>query len=134
MSRGPNDWRGLSGMKIHLSVRSFTMNQGIKAVVYPVTNLDQAKATFQTMLGVEPYTDSPYYVGFKVGGLDIGLDPNGHKTGMTAYYDVDDIKQRLQSLLDAGAHMEQEIKDIGGGGLIASVRDADGNIIGLRQN
>ena len=110
------------------------MNQGIKAVVYPVTNLDQAKATFQTMLGVEPYTDSPYYVGFKVGGLDIGLDPNGHKTGMTAYYDVDDIKQRLQSLLDAGAHMEQEIKDIGGGGLIASVRDADGNIIGLRQN
>ncbi len=109
------------------------MNQGIKTVVYPVTDVAQAKATFQKLLGVEPYADSPYYVGFKVGSMDIGLDPNGHKLGMTAYYDVDDIKQSLQSLQDAGAHIEQEIKDIGGGGLIASVRDADGNIIGLRQ-
>ena len=109
------------------------MNHGIKTVVYPVTNLAQAKATFQTFLGVEPNADSPYYVGFKVGDVDIGLDPNGHKAGMTAYYNVDDIKQSLQSLLDAGAHIEQEIKDIGGGGLIASVKDADGNIIGLRQ-
>jgi predicted enzyme related to lactoylglutathione lyase len=52
---------------------------------------------------------------------------------MTTYYDVDDIKQSLQSLLDAAAHIEQEINEIGGGGLIASVRDAEGNIIGLRQ-
>ncbi len=109
------------------------MNQGIKTVVYPVTDLAQAKATFQKLLGVEPYADSPYYVGFKVGSMDIGLDPNGHKLGMTAYYDVDDIKQSLQLLLDAGAHIEQEVSDVGGGGLIASVRDADGNIIGLRQ-
>lgn len=109
------------------------MNQGIKVVVYPTSDLNRAKATLQTLLGVEPYADSPYYVGFKVGDMDIGLDPNGHKAGMTAYYAVDDIKQSLQSLLDAGAHVEQEIKDIGGGGLIASVRDVDGNIIGLRQ-
>lgn len=109
------------------------MNQGIKAVIYPVTDLARAKATFQTFLGAEPIADAPYYVGFKVGDLDIGLDPNGHKSGMTVYYDVDDIKQSLQSLLDAGAQIEQAIKDIGGGGLIASVRDADGNIIGLRQ-
>jgi len=120
-------------MKTHSSVRRFHTNQGIKAVIYPVTDLAQAKATFQTFLGVEPNADSPYYVGFKVGDVDIGLDPNGHKAGMTAYYNVDDIKQSLQSLLDAGAHIEQEIKDIGGGGLIASVKDADGNIIGLRQ-
>ena len=107
------------------------MSQGIKAVVYPVTDLARARATFQKILGVEPYADQPYYVGFRVGGLDIGLDPNGHTAGMTAYYAVDDIKQSLQALLDAGARIEQEIKDIGGGGLIASVRDADGNIIGL---
>ena len=109
------------------------MNQGIKAVVYPVTNLAQAKATFQTLLGVEPYADSPYYVGFKVGDMDIGLDPNGHKAGLTAYYDVDDIKRSLQSLLDAGAQIVQEVKDVGGGRLIASVKDVDGNVIGLRQ-
>jgi predicted enzyme related to lactoylglutathione lyase len=120
-------------MKTHSSVRRFHM-KGIKTVVYPVTDLAQAKATFQTFLGVDPYADSLYYVGFKVGDMDIGLDPNGHKTGMTAYYEVDDIKQSLQSLLDPGAHIEQEIKAVGGGRLIASVRDADGNIIGLLQD
>ena len=109
------------------------MNQGIKTIIYPVTDLAQAKATFQQLLGVEPYADSPYYVGFKVGDQDIGLDPNGHKVGMTAYHHVDDIKQSLQSLLDAGAQIEQEIKDVGGGVQIASVKDASGNIIGLRQ-
>ena len=78
--------------------------------------------------------DQPYYVGFKVGDQDIGLDPNGHKAGMTAYYHVDDIKQGLQSLLDAGSQILQEIKDVGGGRLIASVREPDGNIIGLVQD
>ncbi|KPV50479.1 glyoxalase [Kouleothrix aurantiaca] len=109
------------------------MNQGIKVVVYPVADLAQAKETFKTFLGVEPYADSPYYVGFKVGDMDIGLDPNGHKAGMTAYYAVDNIRQNLQTLLDSGAELVQDIRDIGGGGLIASVRDAAGNIIGLRQ-
>ena len=66
--------------------------------------------------------------------MDIGLDPNGHKEGMTVYYEVDDIKTSLQSLLDAGAQQVQEIKDVGGGRLIASVKDVDGNIIGLLQD
>lgn len=109
------------------------MNQGIRTVVYPVKDLDRAKTLFRKLLGVEPYADSPHYVGFKVGDQDIGLDPNGHKAGMTVYYHVDDIKQSLQSLLDAGSQILQEIKDVGGGGLIASVRDPDGNIIGLIQ-
>ena len=61
------------------------------------------------------------------------MDPDGHKAGMTVYYPVDNIKQSLQSLLDAGAQILQEIKDIGGAGLIASVRDADGNINGFLQ-
>src|SRR3982750_3417862 len=113
-------------MKAHSFMRRFHMNHGIKVVVYPVTDLAGAKATFQTFLGVEPYADSPYYVGFKVGDMDIGLDPNGHKAGMTAYYAVDDIKQSLQSLLDAGAQIEQVIKNVGGGRLIASVKDANG--------
>ena len=56
----------------------------------------------------------------------IGLDPNGHKAGTTAYHHVDDIKKGLQLLLDAGA--------LGGGKLIAIVKDADGNIIGLLQS
>ena len=109
------------------------MNQGIRTVVYPVKDIAKAKAFFGELLGVEPYADDPYYVGFKVGNQDIGLDPNGHKQGMTVYYHVDDIQKSLKLLVDAGAETVQGIKDIGGGGLIACVKDVDGNIVGLIQ-
>jgi len=109
------------------------MNQGVKTVIYPVTDIAKAKAIFTALLGVEPYADAPYYVGYKVAGQDIGLDPNGHKHGMTPYYQVDDINQSLQALLDAGATKVQEVTDVGGGKLIAVVKDTDGNIIGLTQ-
>ena len=108
-------------------------NQGIKTVIYPVTDLARAKAMFHQLLGVEPYVDSPYYVGFRVGDQEFGLDPNYHKAGMTAYYHVDNINQSLQALLDTGAQILQAINDVGQGKLIASVKDADGNIIGLTQ-
>ena len=109
------------------------MNQGVRTIVYPVRDIARAKSLFRDLLGVEPYADAPYYVGFKVGDQDIGLDPNGHKEGMTAYYHVDDIQKSLKSLQDAGAKTIQEIKDVGGGRLIASVKDENGNIIGLIQ-
>ena len=88
-------------------------------------------------MGVEPYADEAYYVGFRVGDQEIGLDPNGHNKGMTGpvgYWEVNDIKEALQLLLDAGAQEQQEVKDVGGGKLIASVKDADGNITGLAQS
>lgn len=110
------------------------MNKGITTVIYPVKDLERAKATFSKLLGLEPYVDSAYYVGFKAGDLDIGLDPNLHKEGMTAYYQVDNIKQSLQILVDAGAKILQDVRDVGGGRLIASVKDADGNIIGILQD
>ena len=112
------------------------MNQGIKTIIYPVSDIAQAKKLYRALLGVEPLMDQPYYVGFKVGDQDVALDPNGHKQGMTgplAYWHVDDIKKTLQLLLDGGAQTQQEIKDVGGGKLIASVKDADGNLIGLLQ-
>lgn len=112
------------------------MNQGIRTVIYPVKDIAQAKALYRQLLGVEPYMDEPYYVGFSVEGQNIGLDPNGHRAGMTgpiSYYHVDDIQKSLQSLVAAGAQMEQAVKDVGGGKLLASVKDADGNLIGLIQ-
>jgi predicted enzyme related to lactoylglutathione lyase len=112
------------------------MNQGIRTIIYPVKDLAKAKALFSKLLGVEPYADEAYYVGFKLGNQDIGLDPNGHKQGMTGpvdYYHVDDIKKSLQLLVDAGAQTLQAVKDVGGGKLIASAKDADGNVIGLIQ-
>ena len=109
------------------------MNKGIKTVLYPVKDINQSKTVFRKLLGVEPYADQPYYVGFKVNDQDIGLVPNSPEAGMTAFYHVDDIKNSLQILLDAGAAIIQDIKNVGGGRLIASAKDKDGNIIGLVQ-
>ncbi len=112
------------------------MNQGIRLYIYPVKDIAKAKTLYRKLLGTEPYTDEAYYVGFKVGDQEIGLDPNGYKKGMTGpvgYWQVTDIKTSLQSLLDAGAHVQQDVTDVGGGMLIALVQDADNNIIGLRQ-
>jgi predicted enzyme related to lactoylglutathione lyase len=112
------------------------MNKGIKTVLYPVKDMGKAKAMFSKLLGVAPIADTAYYVGFKVGDQDIGLIPTGQnkEDGVTAYYTVDDIKKSLQSLVDAGAQVLQEIKDVGGGRQVASVKDADRNIIGLSQD
>src|SRR4051812_23377243 len=113
------------------------MNQGIGLLVYPVKDIAQAKTLFSTLLGVEPYADAAYYVGFRVGDQEIGLDPNGHSKGMTgpvAYWPVSDIKESLQQLLDAGAQAQQEVTDVGGGKLIATVRDANGHVLGLTQS
>ncbi|MGN6756775.1 MAG: VOC family protein [Thermomicrobiales bacterium] len=112
------------------------MTSGMKTIIYPVKDLAQAKTLYSALLGVEPYADAAYYVGFRVGDQEIGLDPNGHRKGQTGpigYYHVADIKTSLQQLLDAGAEVQQAITDVGGGMLIASVKDADGNISGLRQ-
>jgi predicted enzyme related to lactoylglutathione lyase len=111
--------------------------QSIRTFVYPVKELAQAKRLFSALLGVEPYVDSPYYVGYKVGDQDIGLDPNGHNAGMTGpvgYWHVNDIQQSLQLLLDAGAQTHQAVRDVGGGKLVATVTDADRNMIGLIQS
>jgi predicted enzyme related to lactoylglutathione lyase len=110
------------------------MTSGISTVISPVKDLDQAKAIYGALLGVAPVMDEPYYVGFRVGDVDFGLDPHGHAMGMTGpvcYVEVDDIAERLQRLQDAGAAVQQGVTDVGGGKLIATVTDGDGNVIGL---
>ncbi len=113
------------------------MDQGIGVIIYPVSDLAQAKTLFRTLLGVEPYADEAYYVGFRVGDQEIGLDPHDHHKNMTRpviYVTVADIQSRLKQLLEAGAQSLQAVQDVGGGKLIASVKDADGNNLGLMQN
>ncbi len=112
------------------------MNQGLSLIVYPVKDLDRAKKLYATLLGTEPYADTPYYVGFRVGEQEIGLNPHGHiddLTGPVAFRTVEDIQASLQALLDAGAQTQQDVKNVGAGKLTATVRDADGNILGLIQ-
>lgn len=113
------------------------MSRGISTFVYPVKDLALAKTLYTKLLGVEPFMDEAYYVGFRVGDQEIGLDPHGHDQGMTGpvgYWHVDGIRKSLQLLIDAGARAQQEVKDVGGGKLIASVKDADSNVIGLIQS
>ena len=112
------------------------MTVQIKTIIYPVKDLAKAKVLFNQLLGVEPVWDQPYYVGYQVDGHDIGLDPHGHKKGMTGsvgFWDVDDIAKAVQGLVDVGAELMQEPTDVGGGKLIALVKDTDGNVIGLAQ-
>jgi len=113
------------------------MTEGANTVIYPVKDLDRAKALFTALLGGTPETDTPYYVGWKVAGQDVGLDPNGHAQGLTgpvAYFHVDDIAGSVRALAAAGGEVQQEPKDVGGGRLIARVKDADDNVIGLLQD
>lgn len=110
------------------------MNQGMCLLVYPVKDIAKAKAFYSELLGVEPYADAPYYVGFRTGDLEIGLDPHGRTEGPIAYWEVKDINARLRELLEAGAQADQDVKDVGGGKLIAKVKDADGNTLGLTQS
>jgi predicted enzyme related to lactoylglutathione lyase len=112
------------------------MTSGLTTVIYPVKDLAQATALYRTLLGVAPYTEQPYYVGFRVGDQEIGLDPNGRAQGMTGpvgYLPVTDIEQSLKELVDAGAQVQRPARDVGGGKLVATVQDADGNVTGLMQ-
>ena len=112
------------------------MTTGMKTIINPVKDLDAAKAVYRALLGVEPTMDQPYYVGFDIGGQHLGLDPHGHDKGMTGpvgYWHVEDLTASLDELLAAGAQPEQAVSDVGGGKLVATVRDTDGNVFGLIQ-
>jgi len=108
----------------------------IQTIIIPVRDLAGAKALYGTVLGVEPYADEPYYVGFRVDDQEIGLDPNGHNHGMTGpvgYCRVGDVTDTLRQARDAGWRTRQDVKDVGGGQLAAIVEDPDGNVLGFLQ-
>ena len=112
------------------------MTSWVKTVVYPVKDAAAAKQLYGEIFG-PPVMDEQYYVGFRVGGEDVGLDPNGHARGMTgpvAYWTVDDIEREAERLVSAGATLTETVRDVGGGRRIAMLTDADGNQIGLLQD
>jgi predicted enzyme related to lactoylglutathione lyase len=110
---------------------------GIRTILHPVEDLTAAKAVYTALLGVSPQIDSPYYVGFDVEGQHIGLVPAGGAQGMTspvAYLHVPDIEARIAAVTAAGATVKQPAHDVGGGRLVATVTDVDGNVLGLLQD
>jgi predicted enzyme related to lactoylglutathione lyase len=111
--------------------------QGIKTVLHPVSDLATAKAVYAALLDVAPQTDGPYYVGFEAAGQHIGLVPGGGPQGMTspvAYWHVPDIEAKLAEVTAAGAALKEPPHDVGGGRLVATVTDPDGNVLGLLQD
>jgi predicted enzyme related to lactoylglutathione lyase len=111
--------------------------QGVKTVLLPVSDLAAAKAIYSALLGMAPQTDGSYYVGFEAEGQQIGLVPNGGPQGMTspvAYWHVPDIEAKLAEVTAAGAILKEPAHDVGGGRLVATVTDPDGNVIGLLQD
>ena len=111
--------------------------QGIKTVLHPVSDLSAAKAVYTALLGVPPQVDEPYYVGFEAAGQHIGLVPGGGQQGMTspvAYWHVPDIEAKLAEVTAAGAIVKDPVRDVGGGRLVATVTDPDGNVLGLLED
>ena len=114
-----------------------TGTQGIKTSLHPVSDVDAAKAMYTALIGTAPQTDSPYYVGFDAEGQHIGLVPGGGPQGMTspvAYWHVADIEAKLAEVTAAGATVKEPAHDVGGGRLVATVTDPDGNVLGLLQD
>jgi predicted enzyme related to lactoylglutathione lyase len=114
------------------------MFKGLRTVIYHVHNINQAKEWYSSILGVKPYFDEPYYVGFNIGGFELGLDPDIKTTKIgnnsVAYWGVDNIEMIFKRLIDMGAKKNSEIQDVGDSIKVASVKDPYGNIIGLIEN
>jgi predicted enzyme related to lactoylglutathione lyase len=111
--------------------------EGIKTVLHPVSDLAAAKAVYTALLGIAPQADSSYYVGFDAAGQHIGLVPKGGPQDMAspvAYWHVADIEGKLAEVTAAGATVKDPPRNVGGGRLVATFTDPDGNVLGLLQD
>jgi predicted enzyme related to lactoylglutathione lyase len=116
-----------------------TMFKGLRTVKYDAKNLGEAKAWYSTVLGIKPYFDEPFYVGFEVGGYELGLGPDAkshdkRSPAGIAYWGVDDAHTAYKRLIDLGATPLEPVTDVGEGILIGSVHDPFGNVLGVIEN
>ncbi len=111
------------------------MIHGLHTVCYPTPDLAAGKSWYREVLGIDPYLDESYYVGFMVGGFELGLLPEGTpgSVGAQAYWTVDDVSAELQRLIRLGGAVREDVIDVGGGVLVASVLDPFGNAFGIIQ-
>ena len=109
---------------------------GLRTAIYPVTDLEAAKAWYAQVVGHAPYFDQPFYVGFEVGGFELGLVPDGTPgtDGPQPLWGVASADQALERLLASGAVLLEPVQDVGGGIRVGAVRDPFGNRLGLIEN
>jgi predicted enzyme related to lactoylglutathione lyase len=112
------------------------MIQGLRTVAYHVNDLERAKAWYTNVLGVQPYFDEPFYVGYNVGGFELGLVPDGTPGpgGTVAYWGVVNADEALKRLLALGGELREPVTDVGGGIRVAAVSDPFGNTFGVIEN
>src|SRR5438046_58280 len=114
------------------------MFQGLRTVIYHVNDLEKAKAWYRSVLNVDPYFEASFYVGFSVGGFELGLDPDasGVTTGnnAVAYWGVPNAAAAYVSLLSLGATAKSEVQEVGDGIRTATVTDPFGNVLGIIEN
>lgn len=114
------------------------MFKGLRTTIYQVSDLEKAKAWYAKALGVAPYFDQPFYVGFAVAGFELGLQAEAPAAqlveNVVAYWGVDDIEAACDHLLALGASLHGAVQDVGDGIRVASVRDPFGNVFGLIDN
>lgn len=109
---------------------------GLRTVCYPAPDLEKMKSWYTELLGQKPYFDEPFYVGFNVGGFELGLVPDlpPGAVGSLVYWGVADVEAEVARLRALGAPVHEEPKDVGGGIKVAAVKDPAGNVLGLIQN
>jgi len=112
---------------------------GLRTILYRVPDIDAAKTWYRAILERDPYFDEPYYVGFNVGGFELGLNPDEAggapgPGGTVAYWGVKDARAAVKRLRGLGVVVASEPEDVGGGILVATVRDPWGNEIGIIEN
>ncbi|MCA1690464.1 MAG: VOC family protein [Actinobacteria bacterium] len=109
---------------------------GLRTVIYPAADLDRAKAWYASVLGVDPYFDQPFYVGFDVGGYELGLDPDPDAAagGPRSYWGVEDAEAALARLFELGAAPYRPVTDVGEGIKVATVVDPAGHLLGIIEN
>lgn len=115
------------------------MFNGLRTATYPVDDLDRAKAWYTQALGKEPYFDQPFYVGFDVGGYELGLLPEEEHSvasgaSAVAYWGVDNLDAALEHLQENGATLYADIQDVGENIRLATVQDPFGNLLGVIEN
>jgi len=114
------------------------MLKGLRTVIYKIDDLDKAREWYSSLLGFGPYFDQPFYIGFNVGGYELGLDPDNagvvRGDSPAAYWGVDDIAAVIEMLKTDGTEIVSDAADVGGGIKVGAVKDPFGNLIGLIEN
>lgn len=109
---------------------------GLRTVIYPAPDLARAKQWYSEVLGQRPYFDQPFYVGFNVGGFELGLVPDGTPgtTGAQALWGVANAAAACARLLALGATALEPVTEVGEGIKVAAVTDPFGNRLGIIEN